>query len=64
MLGSELAVACENNENFKIYQLLFADVSSLVSESQKKQCWLRSEFRRVMQINKFRVNMVKSTVFS
>ena len=45
-----------------IDQLLFADDTALGADSEKKLCRLVSEFGRVCERRKFRVNVGKSTV--
>ena len=43
-------------------QLLFADNTALVADSEEKLCRLASEFDRVCERRKFRVNVGKSKV--
>ena len=47
---------------FKINQLLFADDTALVADSEEKLCRLVSEFGRVCKRRKLRVNVGKSKV--
>ena len=58
--GLELLSA--NGGSFEINQLLFADDTALVADSEEKLCRLVSEFGRVCEIRKFRVNVGKSKV--
>ena len=47
---------------FEINQLLFADDTALVADSDGKLCRLVSEFGRVCERRKLRVNVGKSKV--
>ena len=47
---------------FETNQLLFADDTALVADSEEKLCRLMSEFRRVCEKRKLRVNVGKSKV--
>ena len=58
--GLELLSA--NGGRFEINQLLFADDSALVADSEEKLCRLVSEFGRVCERRKLRVNVGKSKV--
>ena len=49
---------------FEINQLLFADDAALVVDSEEKLCRLVSEFGRVCERRKLRVNEGKSKVMS
>ena len=51
-----------NGGRFEINQLLFADDTSLVADSEEKLCRLVSEFGRVCERRKLRVNVGKSKV--
>ena len=51
-----------NLSGFEINQLLFADDTALVADSEDKLCRLVSEFGRVCERRKLRVNIRKSTV--
>ena len=42
---------------FEINQLLFADDTALVADSEEKLCRLVSEFGRVCERRKFRLNL-------
>ena len=57
--GLELLNA--NGSRFEINQLLFADETALVADSEAKLCRLVSEFGRICEI-KLRVNVGKSKV--
>ena len=50
-----------NSGRFEINQLLFAD-TALVADSEEKLCGLVSEFGRVCERRKFRVNVGKTKV--
>ena len=50
-----------NGGRFEVNQLLFADDTALVADSEEK-CRLVSEFGRVYERRKFRVNVGKSKV--
>ena len=58
--GLELLSA--NGSRFEINQLLFADDTALVADSEEKLCRLVSEFGRVCEIRKLRVNVGTSKV--
>ena len=58
--GSELLSA--NGCRFEINQLLFADDSALVADSEEKLCRLVSEFGRVCKRRKLRVKVGNSKV--
>ena len=60
MKGLELL--SENDGRFEINQLLFADDMALVADSEEKLCRLVSEFGRVCERRKLRVNVGKSKV--
>ena len=51
-----------NGGRFEINQLLFADDTALVADSEEKLCRLVSEFGRVFDRRKLRVNVGKSKV--
>ena len=51
-----------NGGRLEINQLLFADDTSLVSDSEAKLCRLVNEFGRVCERRKLRVNIGKSKV--
>ena len=51
-----------NGGRFEINQLLFADYTALVADSEEKLCRLVSEFGRVCEKRKLRENVGKSKV--
>ena len=51
-----------NGGRFEMNQLLFADDTALLADSAEKLCRLMSEFGRVCETRKFRVNVGKSKV--
>ena len=51
-----------NGGRFEINQLLFADYTALVAYSEEKLCRLVSEFGRVCERRKLRVNVGKIKV--
>ena len=51
-----------NCGRFEINQLSFADATALVADSEEKLCRLVSEFGRVGERRKLRVNVGKSKV--
>ena len=62
VLGKGLELLSVNGGRFKINQLLFADDTALVADSEEKLCRLVSEFGRVCERRKLRVNVGKSKV--
>ena len=62
VLGKGLELLSANGGRFEINQLLFADDTALVADSQEKLCRLVSEFGRVCERRKLRVNVGKSKV--
>ena len=62
VLGKGLEVLSANGGRFEINQLLFADDTALVADSEEKLCRLVSEFGRVCEIRKLKVNVGKSKV--
>ena len=62
VLVKGLALLSANGDWFEINQLLFADDTALVADSEEKLCRLVSEFGRVCKRRKFRVNVGKSKV--
>ena len=62
MPGKGLELLSANGGRFEINQLLFADDTALVAESEEKLCRLASKFGRVCERRKSRVNVVKSKV--
>ena len=64
VLGKGLELLSANGGRFVINQLLFADDTALVADSEDKLCRLVSEFGRVCESIKLRVNVAKSKVMS
>ena len=62
VLGKGLELLSVNGGRFEKNQLLFADDTALVADSEEKLCRLVSEFGRVCERRKFRVNVGKSKV--
>ena len=60
--GKGLELLSANRGKFEIYQLLFTDERALVVDSVKKLCRLVSEFGRVCERRKLRVNVGKCKV--
>ena len=60
VLGKGLELLSANGGRFEINQLLFADDTALVADSEDKLCRLVSEFGRVCETRKLRVNVGKS----
>ena len=57
-----LELPSANGGRFEINQMLFADHTALVADSNEKLCKLVSEFGRVCERIKLRVNVGKSKV--
>ena len=62
VFGKGLELLSANGGRFEINQLLFADDTALVADSEEKLCRLVSEFGRVCETRKLRVNLGKSKV--
>ena len=62
VLGKGLELLSVNGGRFEINQLLFADGTALVSDSEEKLCRFVSESGRVCKRRKLRVNVDKSEV--
>ena len=62
VLGKELKLLSANGGRFEIKQLLFPDDTALVADSEEKLCRLASEFGRVCERRKLRVNVGTSKV--
>ena len=62
VLGKWLELLSANGGRFEINQLLFADDTALVADSEEKLCRLESEFAKVCERRKLRVNVGKSNV--
>ena len=60
LLRKGLELQSANGCRFEEKQLLFADDTALVDDSEEKLCRLVSEFGRVCEIRKLRVNVGKS----
>ena len=57
VLGKALELLSANGSRFEINQLLFADGIALVADSEEKLCRLVSEFGRVCERRKLKVNV-------
>ena len=62
VLGKGLELLSANGGKYEINQLLFADDTALVADSEEKLCRLLSEYGRVCERKKLRVNVGKSKV--
>ena len=62
MLWKELDLLNENGRRIELNQLLFADDTELVADSEEKLCRLVSNLGRVCERRKSRVNVGKSKV--
>ena len=62
VLGKALQLLNANGGRFEISQLLFADDTALVADSEEKLCRLVSEYGRVCERRKLRVNVGKCKV--
>ena len=62
MLGKGLELLNVNGDRFEINQLLLADDTALVADSEEKLCRLVNEFGRVSESRKSRVNVGKRKV--
>ena len=60
VLGKRVELLSANGGRFEINQLLFADDTALVADSEEKLCRLVSEFGIVCERRKLRVNVGKS----
>ena len=58
--GRRAELVGDGEEKWKVSQLLFADDTLLVTNSNKKLEWLVEEFCRVRRNRKLKVNVVKS----
>ena len=59
VLGKGLELLSVNDGKFEMNQLLFADDTALVADSEQKLCRLVTEFGRVCERRKLRVMYVK-----
>ena len=62
MLGRRLKLVDGNDIEWEMNQLLFADDTVVVAYSERKLCQLVTEFGRVCERRKLRVNVGKSKV--
>ena len=62
VVGKGLELLSATGGRFEINQLLFADDTALVADSEEKLCRLVSEFGRVCKRRKLRVKVGKNTV--
>ena len=62
MLGKRLELLSANGGRFEMNQLLFADDTALVADSEEKLCRLVCEFGRVRERRKLRVNLSESKI--
>ena len=62
VLGKGMELLSTNGSRFEINHLLFADDAALVADSEEKLCRLVSEFGRVCERRKLRVNVGKNNV--
>ena len=62
VLGRGLKLLDRNENDWEMNQLLFADDTVVVADSEKKLCQLVAEFGRVCKRRKLRVNVGKSKV--
>ena len=62
VLGKGLELLSANGGRFEINQLLFADDTAQLADSEEKLCRLVSEFGRECERRKLRVNVGKSKV--
>ena len=63
VLGKGLELLSANGGRFVINQLLFADDTALVADSEEKLCRLVSGFGRVCERRKLRVNVYKIIIY-
>ena len=62
VIGKGMELLSANGGRFEMNQLLFADDTALVADSEEKFCRLVSEFGRVCERRKLRVNVGKCRV--
>ena len=62
VLGRELKLVDGNDNERELNQLLFADDTLVVADSERKLCQLVTEFGRACERRKLRVNVGKSKV--
>ena len=63
VLGKGLKLVDGNDNEWELNQLLFVDDTVVVTDSEKKLCQLVTEFGRVCERRKLRVNVGKSKVY-
>ena len=64
VIGKGVELLSVNGGRFELNQLLFADDTALVADSKEKLCRLVSEFGRVCEKRKLRMNVGKSKVMT
>ena len=57
MLGRGLKLVDGNDSEWELNQLLFADDTVVATDSERKMCQLATEFERVCERRKLRVNV-------
>ena len=62
MRGRELKLVDGNHDEWELNQLLYADDTVVVADSERKLCQLVTELGRVCERRKLRVNVGKSKV--
>ena len=62
VFGKGLELLSVNDGRFEINELLFADATALVADSEQKFCTLVTELGTVCERRKLRVNVGKSIV--
>ena len=62
MLGRGLKLVNENDNEWELNQLLFADDTVVVADFERKLCQLMTESGRICERRKLRVNVGKSKV--
>ena len=62
VLGRGLKLVDGNDNEWELNQLMFADVTVVVADSERKLCQLVTEFGRVCERRKLRVNVGRSKV--
>ena len=62
VFGSGLKLVDGNDSEWELNQMLFADDTVVVADSERKLCQLVTEFGRVCERRKLRVNVGKSKV--
>ena len=62
VLGTGLKLVDGIDNEWELNQLLFADDTVVVADCERKQCHLVTEFGRVCERSKLRVNVGKSKI--